>query len=74
MCRGSGTSWFAVQVSSSSFSLISHNTIVGYLGIIVGDSACQSTTISYNDLSQCNASPGAIENDGTGTIITGNLT
>ncbi len=39
-----GTSWFAVQVSSSSFSLISHNTIVGYLGIIVGDSACQSTT------------------------------
>ncbi len=25
-----GTSWFAVQVSSSSFSLISHNTFVGY--------------------------------------------
>jgi parallel beta-helix repeat protein len=69
-----GTSWFAVQVSSSSFTVISRNTIVGFMGVIVGDSACQSTTISYNDFTQSNAQPGAIENDGTGTIITGNLT
>jgi hypothetical protein len=43
------------------------------MGIIIGDAACQSTTISCNDFTQCNAGTGAIANDGTGTIINGNL-
>jgi parallel beta-helix repeat protein len=68
-----GTSWFAVQVSGSSFTQISNNTMVGFMSVIIGDSACQSTTISFNNLTQCNAQPGAIEDDGTGTIITENL-
>jgi parallel beta-helix repeat protein len=68
-----GTSWYSIQLSQSSYTQISNNTIIGFMGIIVGDSTCQSTTISYNNLTQCNSEPGAIADYGTNTNIYDNL-
>jgi Right handed beta helix region len=68
-----GTSWYSIQISASSRTQISRNTIIGFMGIIIADAACQATTINDNDLTQCNAETGAIANYGTGTIIYGNL-
>jgi len=69
-----GTSWFAIQISASSRTTISRNTLIGFMSIIIGDAACQSTTITNNDFTKCNSETGAITDYGTGTIINGNLT
>ena len=69
-----GISWYAIQVSDSSRTQISRNTISGFMGIIIDDATCQSNTITNNDFTKCNSGTGAIANYGTGTIITGNLT